>query len=117
MPDITEEFLKELMGGQKIHETLAGIQEGFNTKLLELSNAITALQGTSNPENIPAKPPTIPTPPIPENPVPPLPGTPEKKTLTFRRHGRGLRLIEEKEQKPTNQTENKNADSGGQKTA
>lgn len=116
MPDITEEFLKELMGGQKFGEKLEEIKQSFDTKILELSNAVASLSGKNTPENTPAQSPTVPTPPIPENPV--SQGAEKTTIFTFQRHGRGMRLAKKEEvEKPTSKTENKDENNSNQKTA
>lgn len=116
MPDISEDFLKQLMGGEKIGETLASLKENFDTKILELSNAVASLSGTHTPENTPPQPPIVPAPPTPENPVPQ--GAEKTTVFTFRRHGRGMKLAKKEEvEKPTSQAENKDKNNSGQKTA
>lgn len=112
MPDLSEDFIKELIGNKDkepawlkpIADRLAALEEKIVAK---------------PPENTPPIVPPTPTPLVPEN----TPPVPENKNppqfYTFQRRGRGLKLVQpkEKEQQPTSKDENKDKNSSGSQAA
>lgn len=110
MPDLSEEFIRELIAGKKKEDD----KEEAEWKKSILAEITSLKEQFVSRNPTPEDPPTPPLPPDTK----PAPENEKKDTqlLTFHRKGRKLILAKEKE-KSTSQHENKNQDSGSEKTA